>query len=159
MLYDIVSWNKKQLDVNYSSPSIVIENVTFQDMVYMESTTSGHNLMIRITGEGGGGGDYRDGLYKAEFIGDAGMRQALLVVHTEWMGYPLIKYSVSIEKGCGGGDVVDIHAPPHPLYSNMCIITRTKNNTAPPSEECKKLNEGEGVFGFRKKYNINFDLV
>ena len=151
MTYDIVSWNKKQLDVNYSRPSIVIGNVTFQDMLYMESNAK--KLMIRITG----GGCYRDGLYNAEFIGDAGMRQALLVVHTEWMGYPSVKYRLSINTRSEGG-VVGAGGEEHSLYSNMCIVTRTKNNTAPQHPRCKKLDEAD-IFGFRKKYNINFDLV
>lgn len=139
MLYKILSWNRKQIDVNLAIPVIVVDSVTFQDMNFMEKQK---NITVNFSDVGC---SLYSGKHNARFLGDCGNRQALIEICSEWIGYPhssLTDGFVSLHDGSvttSDGSVKYDHT----LTVYLPITTRRRDK----------------LFDFRKKYNINFDLV
>lgn len=138
MIYNIVSWNRKQIDINLAIPTIVVGGITFQDMIWMEENK---HFVVEIYCASS---NIYNGNHNVRFVGDCGGRQALLEICSEWMGYPPPPNNASVKIIRNG--VVSGHTK----YDHSLTTVSVSPITPTPDDN---------LFDFRKKYNINFDLI
>lgn len=142
-MYNIVSCNRKQIDINLAIPTIILGGITFQDMTYMEKHS--HRGVIYLDCH-----PYK-GKHNFRFTGDCGNRQALLEICSEWMGYP----SPGSLKGAAILLMDEVGMSPSTSPHNYIKYKHDLITPLPPPHTCGR----DTTFDFRKKYNIDFDLI